>query len=135
MALTNLPMFQALREKMQWHQQRQGVLAENVANADTPGYRSQDLTAFRFSEMVDAERQAGPVRPVATQAGHITSSGIAGASTVKTSRASSFERTPDGNSVVLEEQMMKIAENQIDYQTATSLYTRSLGMLKTALRR
>ena len=135
MALTNLPMFQALREKMQWHQQRQSVLAENVANADTPGYRSQDLKPFTFSGLVSAERDSGSIKPVVTQAGHITSSGIAGSHNVKTLQAGSFERTPNGNSVVLEEQMMKIAENQMDYQTATSLYTRSLGLLKTALKK
>ncbi|SDR37154.1 flagellar basal body rod protein FlgB [Pseudovibrio sp. Tun.PSC04-5.I4] len=135
MALTDLPMFQALRQKMQWHQQRQGVLAENVANADTPGYRSQDLKDLSFSEMVNTEQRAGNLRPVATVSGHITSGGISSGGRIKTTRASSFERTPDGNSVVLEEQMMKIAENQIDYQTATSLYSRSLGMLKTALRK
>ncbi len=135
MALTDLPMFQALRQKMQWHQQRQGVLAENVANADTPGYRAQELKDLSFSSMVAAEQGSGPVRPVVTSAGHISTGGISGVSSTKVSKASSFERTPDGNSVVLEEQMMKIAQNQIDYQTATSLYSRSLGMLKTALRK
>ncbi len=134
MALTDLPMFQALRQKMQWHQQRQGVLAENVANADTPGYRSKDLRDLNFPEMVDAGQAADALRPVATSAGHITSGGINAGAGSKVHKTSSFESTPDGNSVVLEEQMMKIAENQIDYQTATSLYTRSLGMLKTALR-
>ncbi|AEV38584.1 flagellar basal-body rod protein FlgB [Pseudovibrio sp. FO-BEG1] len=127
-------MFQALRQKMQWHQQRQGVLAENVANADTPGYRSKDLKELSFSDMVDAEQGTGALRPVVTSAGHITSGGISAGVGTKVSKASSFERTPDGNSVVLEEQMMKIAQNQIDYQTATSLYSRSLGMLKSALK-
>ncbi|MFS8182390.1 flagellar basal body rod protein FlgB [Pseudovibrio denitrificans] len=134
MALTDLPMFQALRQKMQWHQQRQGVLAENVANADTPGYRSKDLKELSFSDMVDAEQGTEALRPVVTSAGHITSGGISSGVGTKVSKASSFERTPDGNSVVLEEQMMKIAQNQIDYQTATSLYSRSLGMLKSALK-
>jgi len=134
MALTDLPMFQALRQKMQWHQQRQGVLAENVANAHTPGYRSKDLKELSFSDMVDAEQGTGALRPVVTSAGHITSGGISAGVGTKVSKASSFERTPDGNSVVLEEQMMKIAQNQIDYQTATSLYSRSLGMLKSALK-
>ncbi|GHB32400.1 flagellar basal body rod protein FlgB [Pseudovibrio japonicus] len=135
MALTDLPMFQALRQKMQWHQERQGVLAENVANADTPGYRSKELKELSFGDMVDAEAGSGALRPVVTSAGHISTGGIGSSVGTKTDKASSFERTPNGNSVVLEEQMMKIAQNQIDYQTATSLYTRSLGMFKTALRR
>ncbi|KZL21340.1 Flagellar basal body rod protein FlgB [Pseudovibrio axinellae] len=134
MALIDLPMFQALREKMQWHQQRQGVLAENVANADTPGYRSKDLKELSFSDMVDAEQDSGTLRPAVTNSTHISSGGMSVSVGTKVNKASSFERTPNGNSVVLEEQMMEIAQNQIDYQTATSLYSRSLGMLKTALR-
>ncbi|MEH0069574.1 flagellar basal body protein [Pannonibacter sp. Pt2-lr] len=50
MSLTDLPMFRAIKSKMQWHQARQGVLAENVANADTPGYRARELKAFKVDE-------------------------------------------------------------------------------------
>ena len=40
MAITDLPIFSMLRTRMQWHQERQRLLAENVANADTPNYRA-----------------------------------------------------------------------------------------------
>ena len=43
MAVTDLPLFQALKSKMQWHQTRQVVLAENIANADTPGFEARDV--------------------------------------------------------------------------------------------
>jgi flagellar basal-body rod protein FlgB len=46
-----------------------------------------------------------------------------------------YEVTPDGNGVVLEEQMMKLSQNQMDYQVATSLYQRSIAILKTAVGR
>ena len=46
-----------------------------------------------------------------------------------------YEVTPDANSVVLEEQMMKVTENQMDYQTVASLYTKGLGLIRTALSR
>ncbi|MBC7583360.1 MAG: flagellar basal body rod protein FlgB, partial [Tardiphaga sp.] len=39
MAISDMPMLSALRSKMQWHQERQKVLADNVSNSDTPGFR------------------------------------------------------------------------------------------------
>jgi flagellar basal-body rod protein FlgB len=45
----------------------------------------------------------------------------------------SFEITPEGNGVTLEDEMMKVASNQLDYQTITAVYTRSLRILKSAL--
>ena len=48
-------------------------------------------------------------------------------------RKSSSETRPTGNAVSLDDEMLKVAQNQMDYQAATSLYTRSLGLLKTAM--
>ena len=44
MPISDIPIFSMLRTRMQWHQERQRVLAENVANADTPNYRPRDLS-------------------------------------------------------------------------------------------
>jgi flagellar basal-body rod protein FlgB len=49
------------------------------------------------------------------------------------SAVGNYEVKPTGNAVNLEEEMMKIAGNQMDYQAATALYTRSLNLLKTAV--
>jgi len=129
MALTDMPLFEALKGKMQWHQARQNILAENVANAETPGYRGRDLADFKFGEMVDASRSLATVR---TNARHIAT-GNAGNGAFGGHAMSNVEITPEGNGVVLENEMMKVTENQMDYQAATSLYTRSMRMLKTAL--
>ena len=43
MPITDIPILSMLRTRMEWHQERQRVLAENVANADTPNYRPRDL--------------------------------------------------------------------------------------------
>lgn len=116
------PLIAALKAKMRWHEARQGVLAENVANAATPGFRAQDLKA------VEASAAGAPSR---TDPRHLTlaSSGGPGRAGV----VDGFERTPDGNTVVLEEQMMKAAQNQMDHQMAAMLYQKSLGLLRTAL--
>ncbi|WP_415716146.1 flagellar basal body rod protein FlgB [Roseibium sp.] len=132
MALTDLPMFQALKSKMQWHQTRQAVLAENIANADTPDYQAREVKEFSFEDHL--KRQGYGLSTHVTKVGHISGS-ISGSAKAKIEEVDSFEVTPSGNSVNLEEQMMKITENQMDFQAATTLYTKGLGIVRTALSR
>lgn len=133
MAVGNVPIFEALKSKMQWHQARQSLLAQNVANAETPGYRGSDLSEFQFAEVLKTASTAS-VTTVATSSKHF-SVGNTGSDSFGPRREGAFEVTPEGNSVVLEEQMMKVAANQMEYQTATSLYGRSMRLLRTALGR
>lgn len=132
MTIADLPLFQALKTKMKWHQSRQGVLAENVANADTPGYQARDLKKVDFDDTLKKVSRA--LVTSRTHPAHIeVRSGPAyGFDAEKTGQ---FEVTPDGNGVALEEQMMKLTSNQMDYQTATTLYSRSLGLIRTAIKR
>lgn len=133
MPISNIPLFAMLRTRMQWHQERQRVLSENVANADTPGFRARDLAPLRLDRT--APRAAG-VALVRTDASHQIGSGSStGGSTFESVRNSAQEIRPAGNAVSLEEEMIKVAANQMDYQAATALYTRSLGLIKTALGR
>lgn len=127
-----LGLLDALGEKMRWHQTRQTLLAENVANADTPGYRGRDLEAFGFEKHMRSLSSV-KVATVATQPGHITTPGTGAPSGFEAREMNSFEITPEGNGVTLEDEMMKVAGNQMDYQTITALYTRSVRLLKTAL--
>ncbi|MTI45240.1 flagellar basal body rod protein FlgB [Roseibium hamelinense] len=130
MAFTDLPIFQALKSKMQWHQVRQGVLAENIANADTPEYTAKELKSYSFEDHMG--REYFGLQTVRTDNGHLT--GMISAGTPgKVVERDMFEITPSGNNVILEEQMMKVTENQMDYQAATTLYTKSLSLIRTAL--
>jgi flagellar basal-body rod protein FlgB len=122
----------ALGEKMRWHQTRQTLLAENVANADTPGYRGRDLKAFGFGEHMQSLSTV-KVATTVTQPGHISIAGTAGTDGFGVTQLNNFEVTPEGNGVTLEDEMMKVAGNQIDYQSITALYTRSIKLIKTAL--
>src|SRR5690606_36230842 len=133
MGIANLPIFGALKQKMQWHQTRQGLLAENVANAETPGYGGRDLKPFNLEEHL-TEASLTQVTTAATQAGHfaVSSSRTNG---FHPARLNSFEITPEGNGVLLEDEMMKISTNQMDYQAAITLYTRSMRLMRTALGR
>ena len=123
-----------LKAKMQWHQARQRVLAENVANADTPGYRAGDLEPLRFAPQLRTTAAPG-VSAVTTHASHVTAALPGASAGFETKKADGWEITPEGNAVVLEEQMIKVTENQFDYRLASTLYSRSLGLLKTALGR
>ena len=48
MPISDIPIFSMLRTKMQWHQERQKLLAENVSNADTPKFKPRDLAPLKF---------------------------------------------------------------------------------------
>ena len=132
MALGDLPIFTMLRNKMAWHQTRQRVLAENVANADTPNFRGQDLKQVDFAQ--DLRRvQPLPLTASVTNDAHFAGAAMSSPMAFDTEKLSDFETTPDGNDVTLEDQMMKVTGNQMDYQAATTIYSRALGMLRTAV--
>lgn len=132
MAISDLPMLSALRTKMQWHQERQRVLAENISNSDTPNFKPRDLVAPKFDRIGNtAGSAAGSLAMMQTSAGHVSPTG--GAANFSTDRKAGYETRPAGNAVNLEDEMLKVSANQMDYAAATSLYTRSLGLLKTAI--
>jgi flagellar basal-body rod protein FlgB len=133
LGIGNIPLFTALAEKMRWHQTRQSLLAENVANAETPGYRGRDLAAFSFADHMRNVSTAR-IETTATSGRHIVASASAGEG-FGARAMNSFEITPEGNGVTLEDEMMKVTANQMDYQTVTTLYSRSVKLLRTALGR
>jgi len=128
MAIADIPILSMLRTRLEWAQQRQRVLAENVANSDTPNFRPRDLAELKF----DSKPAATGVQLATTETGHLP--GLSGSqSAFRTERKAGYEVQPTGNAVNLEEEMMKVAANQMDYQAAASLYSRSLALLKTAI--
>ena len=131
MAMGDLPLFSMLKTRMQWHQTRQKLLAENVANADLPSFKPRDLRELDFRRALGA---VSSVTLTATSPGHIAALG-GDPATSDPVNARRFETTPSGNSVNLEDEMLKVAQNQGDFQLATSLYARSMALLKTAVGR
>lgn len=118
----------ALTQSMRWHQQRQDVLAQNVANSDTPGYKGSELKPLDFSDTLAA---IAPLQTATSDPAQFSVAG-SGAAAIDGSQAS-FEVTPEGNGISVEDEMMKVTSNQMDYQMVTSLYTRSLQLIRTAL--
>jgi flagellar basal-body rod protein FlgB len=133
MAITDLPTLSALRTKMQWHQERQRVLAENIANSDTPNFRPRDLVEPTFDRngLPPPGAPMGTLPMARTSASHMAA--IGGGPSFPQNRNGGFETRPAGNAVNLEEQMLKVSQNQMDYAAATTLYSRSLNLLKTAI--
>jgi flagellar basal-body rod protein FlgB len=134
MAISDMPMLSALRTKMQWHQERQRVLAENIANSDTPNFRPRDLVEPKFDKIGNASVGGGAQGslPLMRAAGtNILPSGSQ-ASFAQDGKVG-YETRPAGNAVSLEDEMLKVSANQMDFAAASSLYTRSLGLLKTAI--
>jgi len=112
------------------------VLAQNIANANTPKYQPQDLKRVDFSALV-LQRTGipGGISTMKTNAAHIKLPGLGGGSinSFEVEKTVDWETTPNGNAVSLEDQMMKVTENQMEYQAATTLYSRSLGLLRQAV--
>lgn len=130
MDFTAIPIFQVMQEKLKYHASRQALLAQNVANVDTPGYMAQDLKAPDFGAML--ARQASASSLTVTNPRHIQP-GMAGGQGQQITRENSYELNPIGNNVTVEEEMMRVAENQSEYQKMLGIYKKSMDMFKIAL--
>lgn len=132
---SDLSVFRRLNARMQWLTERQALLAQNVANVDTPGYRSRDMKAPTFDEaMALAAPSSRPTPPTAApRSGHIALvSKMAPAGTNEFRK--SQESTISGNTVDLEHELKKASDAALEYQTMTHLYRKHMEMLRTAVR-
>jgi flagellar basal-body rod protein FlgB len=132
MSISDLPALSVLRTKMQWHQERQSVLSENVANSDTPNFRPRDLVAPKFDKNGEITGSMGALPMLRTSSAHIAPSGESGESFDQNKKVG-FETRPAGNAVSLEDEMLKVSANQMDYAAVTELYSKSLSLIKTAI--
>jgi flagellar basal-body rod protein FlgB len=132
MSINDLPVLSALRTKMQWHQERQRVLSENVSNSDTPNFKPRDLVEPKFDSAGASAGSMGSLAMMRTAASHIAPAGGGGQS-FEQDRKAAFQTRPAGNAVNLEDEMLKVSANQMDYAAVTSLYGKSLHLLKTAI--
>jgi flagellar basal-body rod protein FlgB len=133
MDFSKIPLFSAMSRRMNWLGQRQELLAQNIANADTPGYVAQDLKPQDFSDVLKSTGAGAPLRMVSTAAGHL--GGAAANAKPRAEKSPDPERLMSGNAVTLEDQAMKTAQTAMDYQLATNLYRKHISMIKTALGR
>ena len=129
MGFTDLPLLSQIKGRLSWLDERQRVIAQNVANADTPGFVGRDLQTP--TDFAAAMRTGGGLQMTRTSAMHIAPP-TAGASHFETTASPDSETTLDGNSVVVEEQMLKMAESRMAYDAAIGFYQKSMQMLRMA---
>ena len=138
MTTQDLNLVQAMVQRMNWMEQRQKVLAQNIANADTPNYQPQDLVKQDFKDLLGSSTSTVSLSGVSvagTNSQHIgghTSSGDATYDAKNQRKA--YEVAPAGNAVVLEEQLLKMNENMTDHRFISNLYQKNISMLKAALK-
>jgi flagellar basal-body rod protein FlgB len=134
--LSGIDLFQVAGDRMRYLTERQTVIARNIANADTPGYKAQDLAPFVPVAAAGGSASAGGSSPLVlaqTNPGHIPlGPGTAqGQNPVVTDAAYGGEK-PDGNTVSVEEQMVKSADVANAFAMASAVYAKSLSILKLA---
>ena len=130
MDISRLTLFGATSARLGWLSQRQGVLAQNIANADTPNYQPMDLKPLDFRARLRVTEQK--LRIARTDDQHINSP-----KSVRRHRENEqrepYEMAPAGNSVVMEEQLMRMNQTAMDHELATNIYRKYLGMVRIAL--
>lgn len=114
--------------RLHWLDRRQSVLAQNIANADTPGFRPRDLTPFQR----ELQGQLRLAMARTTQA-HSAGSPLA-AMNARTERDVA-EVTPNGNAVSLDREAMRVAETDTAHQLAMAVHRSFMGMFRTTLGR
>jgi flagellar basal-body rod protein FlgB len=132
MNLPDIPLLNVLRERMTWLNARQGVLSQNVANADIPGYAARDLKPFDFQDALKHSTQSAAGQLAVTNPLHISLPADSGSS-YEDAQSDDVAAGSAGNTASNEEEMMKVAETQAQYQAATNLYAKAVSMMRTAI--
>jgi flagellar basal-body rod protein FlgB len=124
---TKPSLFASLASRLQFLSARTNVIAENIANADTPGYVARDLSASDFSKRVSAHALK------VSDPRHIAAAPAEGRG-ARPHQAPDGEASLSGNKVSIETQMMKLSETRMDYQLASSVYRKGVELIRLAAR-
>lgn len=133
MDFSSMPLFNIMKSKLHYLSERQGVLAQNIANADTPQYRAMDIAAPDFKKMVGANGAGGQLQMTTTSPQHLKGQAGGVGMFKLEKRKLTDELNPSGNNISVEEEMSKASDNQVEYQKALSLYAKTIAMFKTAI--
>jgi flagellar basal-body rod protein FlgB len=126
MDLLQSPLLSGLAERLRYLAARAGVVAQNVANADTPDYAAQDLSPPQFkASLAPALKTSDPRHAQAPAAARAA---------WRVEAAPDPDASLNGNRVSIETQMMKLSETRMDYQLASTVYRKSLELIRLAVR-
>ncbi|PCJ97520.1 MAG: flagellar basal body rod protein FlgB [Zetaproteobacteria bacterium] len=135
MTIQDIGIFQALSAKMGYLNQRQSVIAQNVANADTPGYRPKDLVEVDFSSMLKAQMGGAKTVSIATTDDRHLPNANRHINVNAKKQKDTYEVAPSGNAVIMEEQLINAGKNSMDYSLMVNIYQKQVGMMRMALGR
>lgn len=119
MSIADSSYFALLRARLDFLGDRQRLIAENIANASTPGYTPRDLDGAAFEKAMARASRSGDTT---------------GLPTARAVARPDSETTLDGNSVVLEDQAMRAMEVRMQFETGLSLYQKGLQLMRMAAR-
>jgi flagellar basal-body rod protein FlgB len=131
MDLANSSFFGLLRARLDQLSERQRLVAENIANASTPGFQPHDLDSAGFERALADAAGGGGLRMAQTNPMHMSP---AGSASVRVVEAPDSETTIDGNSVVLEDQMARSADTRMAFETNLALYQKGLQLVRLAIK-
>lgn len=134
MTTQNIPLLQAMNAKMQYLEKRNNVVSQNIANADTPKYRARDLTEVDFGTVLKKLTNTNRVHLDTTSPGHMPHPDAVEKARNQKQKVT-YEVAPDNNAVILEEQMVKATQINMDFNLLTNLMRKQSGMIRTALGR
>lgn len=127
--MPDVSLVSALSNRMDHLIGRQGVITSNVANANTPGYIAKDMTFNKLTERSSLQMASG--RLTSTHQRHLQ--GLGGNPSGEIIKDDAHIRH-DGNSVKLDEEMMKLNEIQMNYGSVVQLYQKQKQMQQLAVR-
>lgn len=136
MDISNIGIFKMAGEKMNWLAARQNILAQNVANSNTPSYLPREIEDFDFKGFLsEAKQGATPkVQMYVTNPMHLkgNEARIDSKYDVYTIKPN-YETSLDGNGVIVEEEMAKMDETRSNYDLVASIYQKNISLINTAL--
>lgn len=142
MDIASIPLFSMLRSRIGYLNQRQELIAENVANVSTPGFTPKDLKPFTIRQSAGAGATLAltpPAQGQSAQGGSGSSAGMIplplsgeGQQSFAAVAAPDDQTKLDGNQVGLEDQMMKMSETRTEYEAAVGIYEKAMNFLQMA---
>lgn len=131
MDFSKLTLYKMMHTKMAYLSERQDTLSQNIANIDTPGYKARDLKPLDFKRL--AHIHSNRLKMRMTSAIHTTGKPKMPDDFRDEKSRKTYEQTPVENNIVLEEQMAKVAETNMEFQKTTNLYNKTTQLFKTAI--
>ncbi len=130
--MTDLALLNAAGAKIKYLSKQQELISQNIANADTPGFKPKQLTPVDFAAFLGKSGVSNTLKMANTNTDHMLP-GAALGSGKKQPQKMTYEVAPAGNAVILEEQMVKASDTRMNFDLMVNLYNKNMSLLRTAI--